>query len=336
MRICIDMGHTPTSPGASGYLDELSCDRETGKRVIAELKARGHAVYDVTAPDSYAYPAEVNYRVAKANGYSNIDLFVSIHLNATAGATGTEVWHYSGDSYGQSVAARISSKVAAALGLANRGAKGTTDRYAVIRETNMTAVLIELCFVDTKRDADAWHACPWDRLIKAICDGIDNGDYPNKATYPAKAPEKPNSRVVQLHHCNNTDAQKWTPVERDGEWFALKSCGLVLDVWDGAKAAKTKVHAYPSNGTDAQRWRFVDDLEGKTFFPDVRPVALEPKNAPGMRLTAKGADEDAGVYIMPADNSLAQQWAVVNDGGKLCLVSVRSKYFLDLKNRGQV
>ncbi len=51
MRIVIDMGHTPTSPGAGYYLDELDCDRATGERVIAELERRGHTVYNSTAPD---------------------------------------------------------------------------------------------------------------------------------------------------------------------------------------------------------------------------------------------------------------------------------------------
>lgn len=68
MRIVIDMGHTPTSPGAGYYLDELDCDRATGKRVIAELERRGHTVYNSTAPDWMAYPDEVNYRCNYTNG----------------------------------------------------------------------------------------------------------------------------------------------------------------------------------------------------------------------------------------------------------------------------
>lgn len=170
MRVCIDMGHTPTSTGASGYLDELECDRALGARVITELERRGHTVYNSTPPDSYGGSEEIDYRWRYANA-RDIDLFVSLHLNA-AGGTGTEVLYYQGDSTGQAYASRISEKVASALGLPNRGAKAN-NWVGVICNTNATAVLIEVCFVDRYEDYLAWSACPWDKLVNAVCDGID-------------------------------------------------------------------------------------------------------------------------------------------------------------------
>ena len=152
MKICIDMGHTPTSPGASRLLDELSCDRALGQRVIAELESRGHTVYNSTPGDGVAYPEEVNQRVAYANA-RDLDLFVSIHLNA-GGGTGTEVLYFAGDNTGYSYASRISSKLASALCLPDRGAKGN-NWVGVICNTNVTAILIEVCFVDHQEDYDA-------------------------------------------------------------------------------------------------------------------------------------------------------------------------------------
>lgn len=175
MRICIDMGHTPASPGAGGQFDELNADREVGKRVIAELERRGHTVYNSTPPDYMGYPDEISYRTSYANA-RDLDLFVSIHFNAAGGgAHGTEVLYYSGDSYGYEVASRMSAKVSSALGTYGRGAKARTTEVGVIRDTNATAVLLETCFCDNERDAALYWACPWDRLINAICDGIDNG-----------------------------------------------------------------------------------------------------------------------------------------------------------------
>ena len=171
MRIVIDMGHTPTSPGASGYLDELTCDREAGKRIIAELERRGHTVYDSTPADSVAYPQEVNQRVAYANSLANIDLFCSLHLNA-GGGTGAEVLYYPTDTDGASYAAELSRRVANALGIVNRGAK-PNDWVGVVCNVRHTAVLIEFCFVDTYADAQAWHACAWETLVNAVCDGIE-------------------------------------------------------------------------------------------------------------------------------------------------------------------
>ena len=174
MRIIIDMGHTPTSPGASGYLDELYCDREAGKRIIAELEKRGHTVYDSTAPDYMAYPEEVNYRINYANSLSNIDLFCSLHLNA-GGGHGAEVLYYSGDSEGYEYASKISANVANSLGIVDRGAKAN-DWVGVVCNVRHTSVLIEFCFVDSWDDAQAWHSTSWDSLVKAVCDGIESID----------------------------------------------------------------------------------------------------------------------------------------------------------------
>ena len=145
MRIIIDMGHTPTSPGASGYLDELYCDRQVGKRIIAELERRGHTVFDSTAPDYMAYPDEVNYRVQYEHDTPNIDLFCSIHLNA-GGGEGCEVLYYDGDSTGYEYADQISKNTSEAIGIYNRGPK-PNDWVGVICNTWCTAVLIEYCFV---------------------------------------------------------------------------------------------------------------------------------------------------------------------------------------------
>lgn len=171
MRIIIDMGHTPTSPGASGYLDELTCDRIIGRYVIAELERRGHTVYNSTPADWVSYPQEVNDRCAFANSLSNIDLFCSLHLNA-GGGHGAEVLYYAGDSQGYEFADILSRNVADALGITNRGAKAN-DWVGVIRNVNHTSVLIEFCFVDSYEDYLAWNRCSMDDLAKAVCDGIE-------------------------------------------------------------------------------------------------------------------------------------------------------------------
>lgn len=171
MKICVDMGHTPTSPGARGYIDELTEDRAVGTRLIAELQRRGHTVLNTTPPDSVGYPAEINRRVNTANA-SGAGLFVSIHFNA-GGGTGTEVLYYSGDATGKAVAAAISENVSSVLGLRNRGAKPRTNEIGVIRDTNMTAVLVEVCFVDSATDKAAYDKVSYAAIVNAIADGIE-------------------------------------------------------------------------------------------------------------------------------------------------------------------
>lgn len=174
MKVCIDMGHTPASPGASGYIDELTLDREFGKRIAAELQRRGHTVVNTTPPDWMAYPQEIDQRVSTANA-SGADLLVSVHYNA-GGGTGTEVLHYPGDSRGQAIAAKISANLSGVLGLTNRGTKAR-DNVGVIANTSMTAVLIETCFVDMWEDKQAHDAASWDEMTAAVCDGIEGKDY---------------------------------------------------------------------------------------------------------------------------------------------------------------
>ena len=185
MRIVIDMGHTPTSPGASGYLDELQCDREIGWRVIQELERRGHTVFNSTPPDWMAYPQEVNQRCWYTNQLDDIDLFVSLHLNA-GGGHGTEVLYFAGDNDGWWWADKISRNVANAFGVTNRGPKAN-DWVGVICNTYPTAVLIEFLFVDSWDDNEAWWRTSWDDLINATCDGIEGKDW-SKGSQPDPGP----------------------------------------------------------------------------------------------------------------------------------------------------
>lgn len=171
MRICIDMGHTPASPGASGFIDELDKDRTLGPLIIDELRNRGHEVYNSTPEDSMTYPDEVDWRVRYDRINGPFDLFFSIHFNAGGGA-GTEVLYFNGDETGLSHAERISSNVARCLGIKDRGAK-PNDWVGVVANTYSTAVLLEVCFVDSYDDCIAWYDTPNDEIVAAICDGIE-------------------------------------------------------------------------------------------------------------------------------------------------------------------
>lgn len=174
MHIAIAGGHSAYARGASGYLDEYDCDRAFVSRLIDAFDAQGWYVTDCTN-DGGDERAELREECRIANS-SGADLFIAVHFNA-GGGTGTEVWHYPGSS-AEGYAEDVSRELAAALGLPNRGAKSTTGLY-VINNTNMPAILIEVCFVDTEADADAWWATSWDDLCAAVVRGL-GGDYGNK------------------------------------------------------------------------------------------------------------------------------------------------------------
>ncbi len=167
MLIAVDMGHCPKSTGANGYLNELTEDRKIGAALIKELKARGHKVIDVTPEDSAS--EWLTGRANRANS-AGADFFVSIHLNA-GGGTGTEVLTTS-TSKAKTIAARTSATLAKALGLRDRGRKNR-DNVTVIKVTKMPSMLVEVCFVDTKKDAEAYKKLGAAGVALAIANGID-------------------------------------------------------------------------------------------------------------------------------------------------------------------
>lgn len=175
MKVNVNGGHSRYARGASGYLDEYDEDRKIVARLIPELQRRGCSVSNGSSEER-TVSGDLVYQVNVANA-SGAELAVSVHLNAGGGA-GAECFYFGGDANGYRIAADMSRRVASALGLPNRGAKDGSNLYFV-RNTYMTAVLLEVCFVDRKGDADAYNATTWDALIGAIADAI------------IAAPEKP-------------------------------------------------------------------------------------------------------------------------------------------------
>ncbi|SHH50365.1 N-acetylmuramoyl-L-alanine amidase [Clostridium intestinale] len=162
MKIAISIGHTLTGKGtgAVGFLNESICTREIGERVKSMLEAQGH---EVTYCRVDLSDNDLAYRVELANK-SDADIFAEIHLNA-GGGLGIEVYTYGAKEVPQ---ARAVLNAIVELGFMNRGIKDGKSLY-VIRKTNMTAMLIECCFVDTKEDADRYNP---DAIAKAIVKGL--------------------------------------------------------------------------------------------------------------------------------------------------------------------
>lgn len=104
------------------------------------------------------------------------DVFVSIHCNAFNGmARGFETLCYSEQSGGFRLAQKVHAGIALKLGtidaeMPDRGIKERPD-LAVLRETSMPAVLVELGFIDNPQDAWILEE-KQDELARAICEGI--------------------------------------------------------------------------------------------------------------------------------------------------------------------
>ena len=179
-------GHSLKCRGASGLLDEVNEDRKVKNKVIELLRAKGHTVYDCTDDGGTTPIKNLKNIVSKCNAH-NVDLDVSIHLNA-GGGHGCEVYGYSNNISG--VGARVSANIASALGITNRGFKVRTNLY-VLHRTNSPAILIECCFVDSREDHDKWSI---DKCAHAIADAIIG----NRA---AAAPQ-PKPQPKKVNHCD--------------------------------------------------------------------------------------------------------------------------------------
>lgn len=184
MKIAVAGGHSKAAPGAHGHLDEYTEDRAVASALLAELQRRGVEVVSCTN-EKTTQGSELAEEVRLANA-SGADLFVAIHFNAaspTDGTRGVETWFHNGSS-ASTHAVAVTNRLAAALGLPNRGAKSTTKLY-VLKHTKMPAILVEVCFVDALGDANAYRNLGAQGVACAIADGILGT---NTQTAPAAKP----------------------------------------------------------------------------------------------------------------------------------------------------
>lgn len=146
-RIYIDPGHSNIDPGAVGYEVERDLNEKVSKFMSEHLLANyvcETKVCPITVDSLSAIAADANSWGA--------DLFVSNHFNA-GGGDGYEALVY-GDS--RIPLGRIFENHVKAIGQNSRGVK-LRPNLAVLRLTNMPAVLNEGAFVDNKKDIEDWN-----------------------------------------------------------------------------------------------------------------------------------------------------------------------------------
>lgn len=178
MIIGLDAGHTLSGAGtgaSSKYASETVKNREILNKLTAILREKGHTVVNCTVDKSSNDLAD---RVRLANA-QNLDLFVSLHLNAfkeTTDAMGVEtyIWNgsYSGKEANRVIAKRVNDKLVSSIGWKDRKVKEAN--YYVLRETIAPAILIELGFCDSKKDMELWDTT---KISVALFEGITNTTY---------------------------------------------------------------------------------------------------------------------------------------------------------------
>lgn len=157
-KVVISAGHGKYVSGAvgNGYTEHVEAAKVV-KRVVEILGKEAIAYYDKT---SKTQRDNLNNIVNYHNKQSRL-LDVSIHLNS-GGGTGSECLYYDA----KSLSAKMSKAMADALGMQDRGAKIRQELY-FLNATHKPAILLELCFIDSKSDMAAYKK-NFEKLCQAI------------------------------------------------------------------------------------------------------------------------------------------------------------------------
>jgi len=157
MKICIDAGHNYSKfdKGAKGYnLREQDITWYVADKLKRYLESLSHTVI-MTRPklttnlgSNLSTSLSARYNMANTN---NADYFISIHCNA-GGGRGTETLIYKGGGMAEGLANSVQNEIVRYVGTIDRGIK--VQNVAVLRETNMPAILVELAFIDTKTESE--------------------------------------------------------------------------------------------------------------------------------------------------------------------------------------
>jgi N-acetylmuramoyl-L-alanine amidase len=166
--IVISSGHGLHVAGASGLISEVDEARLVVDRVAIELRAREVAV-EVFHDDTSKSQSQNLETIVDFHNEHIRDLDVSVHFNAfetTTKAMGTEVLYVTK----RDLAADVSDAIAMAGGFIDRGPKERTDLY-FLNQTDMPAILIEVCFVDSEADV-ALYGEHFDEICAAIAEAL--------------------------------------------------------------------------------------------------------------------------------------------------------------------
>ncbi|HBE9572377.1 TPA: N-acetylmuramoyl-L-alanine amidase [Clostridioides difficile] len=170
MKVVIVPGHTLTGKGtgAVGYIDEGKENRILTDLIVKWLKQGGAIVYTGKVDKSNNYLAEQ----CEIANRQNVDLAVQIHFNAnktTLNPMGTETIYKTNN--GKVYAERVNKKLSTIF--KNRGAKSDARGLYWLSHTKAPAILIEVCFVDSKADTD-YYIKNKNTVAKLIAEGILN------------------------------------------------------------------------------------------------------------------------------------------------------------------
>lgn len=194
-KIFINPGHSKDGKPDCGcaYNGIRECDMaaKIAQRLELCLKFNGFEtqVYQQTGYDNNANK-QLNSVASLANA-SRADLFISIHMNGFANETakGTETIYLGTSTKGKLIASYVNNELIRpykTYTFANRGAKADVRGLAVLKYTNMPAVLTEIGFISNKQECQVI-VNNQNIIAQRLCDAICK--YFNKAPKTYQEPQ---------------------------------------------------------------------------------------------------------------------------------------------------
>lgn len=174
MKIFVNAGHKiGIDCGAVGYgLEEADVTYNVGTMLCNYLNEAGLEAEFLQSNSLMGEDEDYdNPSICDTANESGADLFISIHCNAANGvAQGTETLVYSPNGTSYQLAECIQNQIVDTFDTVDRGIKTRPD-LAVLRGTDMPAVLVELAFIDQEDDNELL-ANRQDDFAKAIARGV--------------------------------------------------------------------------------------------------------------------------------------------------------------------
>lgn len=157
MKIAIDAGHGPNTPGKrspDGSLREFQFNSAAARYVSIGLRQYEGVETLYTFDDDRDVP--LGERTSRANTWG-ADILISIHANASGDgwstAHGIESFVYiTQPAASLKLAKHVQQALVEKTGLADRGVK--TGNLHMLRESNMPAILVECGFMTNRREAE--------------------------------------------------------------------------------------------------------------------------------------------------------------------------------------
>lgn len=171
--IVISSGHGLKIRGASGLIDEVDEARRVVDQTAVYLQRLGVETTVFHDDVSETQDENLNRIVDFHNAQGPHDLDLSIHFNAyepTDKAMGTECLYVAEETLAEDFAVTVAD----AAGFVNRGAKYRDDLF-FLNNTVETALLAEICFVDSSADVKAYQT-NFDEICKAIAEVVSGRD----------------------------------------------------------------------------------------------------------------------------------------------------------------